>query len=491
MDLDAKHAVLANAQAYRADCLAEVAGIDSYTLMENAGQGVAEAVAEEIDPCRLAVLAGPGNNGGDGFIAARHLKAAGFEVDVFLLGQISGLNGDARRAAEAWEGPTAALAVHDFEAYGCIIDALFGAGLSRPLEGAAAVAVRAANRSGAFRAAVDVPSGIIGDNGAELGQAFEADISVTFFRKKQGHLLMPGLERCGVVKLIDIGIPDRVLDQIGPQTFENHPDHWAGLMPQPERGWHKYQRGHLGVVGGPAAMSGAARLAARAGLRAGAGLVTTIVPEDALLVYAAHQTSVMSRPYANREDFAATLEAGKFSGFMIGPGNGVNEETAWRCLSLLATGDPMVVDADALTTFENERKTLFGRLHDHVVLTPHEGEFKRLWPLLDPRADRLKAARLAAREAGAVLLLKGPDTIIAAPDGRVLISSLGPPSLATAGSGDVLAGIIAGLMAAGMEPLAAAAAGTWIHSEAANLLAAGMISEDLIEAIPSVLATLD
>lgn len=491
MDLDAKHAVLANAEAYRADCLAEAAGIDSYTLMENAGQGIATALAEEIDPCRVAVLAGPGNNGGDGFIAARHLKAAGFEVDVFLLGRISGLKGDARRAAEAWEGPTAALAVNDFDAYGCIIDALFGAGLSRPLEGAAAVAVRAANRSAAFRVAVDVPSGIIGDDGSELGQAFEADISVTFFRKKQGHLLMPGLERCGVVKLVDIGIPDRVLEEIGPRTFENHRDHWASLMPRPERSGHKYQRGHLGLVGGPAAMSGAARLAARAGLRAGAGLVTTIVPEEALPVYAAHQTAVMSRAFASREGFAATLEAGKFSGFLIGPGNGVDEETAWRCLSLLESGNPIVIDADAMTAFENDRETLLARLHERAVLTPHDGEFKRLWPLLDPHAERLDAARLAAKEAGAVLLLKGPDTIVAAPDGRALISSLGPPSLATAGSGDVLGGIIAGLMAAGMEPFAAAAAGAWIHSEAANLLGPGMISEDLIEAIPSVLAALD
>jgi NAD(P)H-hydrate epimerase len=491
MDLDAKHAVLSTAQAYRADSLAEAAGTDIYALMENAGKGIAEAIVEEIDPCRVAILAGPGNNGGDGFVAAHHLKAAGFKVDIFLLGRLAGLNGGAKKAAAAWNGAINELTVGDFELYGCIIDALFGAGLSRPLEGSAAVAVQAANRSTALRVAVDVPSGVTGDDGSELGEAFNADISVTFFRKKPGHLLMPGLERCGVVKLVDIGIPDRVLDEIGPTIFENHADHWGALMPRLARGTHKHQRGHLGVIGGDAPLSGAARLAARAGLRAGAGLVTTIVPAEALAIYAAHQTAVMSRAFVSGEDFAATIEAGKFSSFLVGPGNGVGEETARRCLNLLASGNPMVIDADALTAFENERETLFKKLHENVVLTPHNGEFQRLWPSLDPNKNRLEAAQLAAREAGAVLLLKGPDTIIAAPDGRAVISSLGPPSLATAGSGDVLAGLIGGLMAAGMDPLAAAAAGAWIHSEAANFLGPGLISEDLIEVIPTVLAMLE
>ena len=324
-----------------------------------------------------------------------------------------------------------------------------------------------------------------------MGEAFRADLTVVFFRKKVGHLTMPGLERCGRVEIVDIGITASVLSEIVPMVFENDPVHWRDLMPQPHRGSHKYQRGHLGVIGGNVPLSGAARLAARAGLRSGAGLVTTLVPAEALMVYAAGQTAVMSRPFATNEELDAILEGGKFSGFLIGPGNGADQETARRCLALLESGKPIVIDADGLTAFEENPDRLIGALHDKAVVTPHNGEYKRVWPQLDPQTERLKAAEFAAKQAGAVMVLKGPDTIIAAPDGRVIINAIGPSGLATAGAGDVLAGIIGGLMAAGMGTFAAAAAGTWIHSEAANLLGPGMISEDIVEAIPAALEVLD
>ncbi|MEE8371878.1 MAG: NAD(P)H-hydrate dehydratase [Sphingomonadales bacterium] len=490
MKFASAYAALSNADAYRADALAMKAGVSGSELMEAAGKGIAETLTEIMPASRVAVLAGPGNNGGDGFVAARYLVQAGFEVDVFLLGQRKALKGDAKAAAEQWGGPLKPISGTGLDVYDCIMDALFGAGLARPLAGLAAAAVRAANQSDAFRLAVDIPSGISGDTGQEQGEAFDAHMTVTFFRKKLGHLLMPGLLRAGEVRVVQIGIPESVMKAMAGTVHENHPDHWWRELPTLGPAYHKYDRGHLAVVGGPLVMSGAARLAARAGLRAGAGLVTTIVPDDAVMAYVCHQTSVMTRPFSSEADFKKAVLEKKISGIVIGPGNGVGEETRDRIHFLLDKKSPLVMDADALTSFEGEPQRLFEKLHDRVVLTPHIGEFRRLWPELDPVGERLKAARQAAGEAGCIVLLKGPDTVIAAPDGQLIVNTNAPPSLATAGSGDVLAGILGGLMAAGMEAFAASAAAAWLHGEAANTLGPGLIAEDIVEAIPGALDSL-
>ncbi len=256
---------------------------------------------------------------------------------------------------------------------------------------------------------------------------------------------------------------------------------WLDQWPHFDVDAHKYDRGHVFVFGGPMATSGAARLAARAGLRMGAGLVTTAFPASALPTYAAHQTAVMNAPLKDGTDVPALIHKRRATALLIGPGYGVGEGCRNRVLELLSTGLSIVLDADALTSFEDEPQELFDALHDKVVLTPHGGEFARLFPDLDAQAD--KAAMLS----GCVICLKGPDAHIAAPDGRHVISSNGPPWLATAGSGDVLAGMIAGLMAQGMPPFEATLAATHLHGEAAKLFGAGMIAEDLVEAIPKVL----
>lgn len=487
------HELLSVAEMGEADRLAVQEGACSFDLMERAGQAVAEsALALASGPA--VVLCGPGNNGGDGYVAACRLAAAGREVRLAALVSPERLKGDAARAASSWDGAVLAPdAAGLFEGAGLVVDALFGAGLARPLDGPALDLVRQARASGLPILAVDVPSGLDGDSGQVLGDAPAAAETVTFFRLKPGHVLLPGRLLCGRVRLADIGIPARVLETIGPRTFLAEPALWGAAFPWPAVGGHKYGRGHAVALSGPATRTGAARLAARGALRAGAGLVTLASPPGALAENAAHLTAIMLRGFEGADGLAVLLEDGRLNAIVMGPGCGVGPATAALVRAALDGERAVVLDADALTSFagavESLAEAVGARPARPAVLTPHEGEFARLFPGIEG-AKPVRARKVAALT-GAIVVLKGPDTVVAAPDGRAAIARNAPPHLATAGAGDVLAGMMAGLMAQSMPAFEAAAAAVWLHGEAAAAFGPGLIAEDLPEALPKVLQRLE
>ena len=465
-----------------ADRLTVEAGTSISRLMENAGRGVAQEIIRRWAARRVAVLCGPGNNGGDGFVAARVLADAGWNVTLALLGTLEQLKGAAREHAEHWRENIEPLTPAAIDGAELIVDALFGAGLSRPLEGAARETLAAAAARNVPIVAVDIPSGVFGDTG-ENGGGVASVLTVTCFRKKPGHLLQPGRKLCGELLVSDIGTPVEVLNQIEPKTFENDPALWLAALPRPEDGGNKYTRGHALISGGYP-MTGAARMAARAAARAGAGLTTIAVPDVALPIYAAALTSVMVTPLAQPADFVGLLDDPRVTACLIGPGAGVTELTRTRTLAILRARRATLIDADAITRFKDARSMLLDSIDGPCVMTPHEGEFQRLF---DSSGDKLTRTRRAAALSRAVIVLKGSDTVIAAPDGRAIINGNAPATLATAGSGDVLSGIVLGLLAQGMDPFLAAAAGVWLHGAAAADFGPGLLAEDLPDLLPAVL----
>jgi hydroxyethylthiazole kinase-like uncharacterized protein yjeF len=484
--------VLTPEEMARADAMAIAGGTPGLRLMEAAGAAVA-SVVQRLLPRRgvVAILAGPGNNGGDGFVAARLLKAARYRVTLALLGARERLKGDAALAARAWKAPVAEMTPQVIAGADLVVDALFGTGLDRPLDGASAAIVQAVNASGLPVVAVDIPSGIDGGSGAVLGFAIRATETVTFFRLKPGLLLQHGRSHAGRITIADIGIESACLAEIRPTVWRNTPALWT--VPRPSPTGHKYDRGHAVVVSGPATRTGAARLAARGALRAGAGLVTVASPRDALAENAAQLTAIMLVPVDGADALAEMLADARKNAVVIGPGLGVGPQTCKLVEAALASSAAVVLDADALTSFADDPERLIasiaGRSGD-VVVTPHEGEFARAFGKAGGNGSKVDRARAAAAQWRATVVLKGPDTVVAAADGRVAIADNAPPDLATAGSGDVLAGIIGGLLAQGMPAFAAAAAAVYLHGEAARLVGRGLIAEDLPEALPRVFTAL-
>ncbi len=489
-----KSELLANAEMARADRLTIEAGTPGIALMERAGVAVADAAAEVAGapPSRVAVLCGPGNNGGDGFVAARLLRERGYDVALGLLGEVGALKGDAEAAARRFGGPVESALELDFERADVVIDALFGAGLSRDIDGAAKALVDKLNiwsRAGKAVLAVDVPSGVDGDTGAVRGVAVTARSTVAFFRFKPGHLLLPGRELCGEARLADIGVSENTLAEIAPKTFANTPDVWRSALPALQTQGHKYTRGHALVMSGPAWSTGAARLSARGALRGGAGLVTLASRRDAHLVNATQLTAIMIAACDGPAELERLLGDQRVNAVVLGPGLGVGEATADLVAAALlssAPGRSLVLDADVLTTFAGRAGLLASRIKAcgmPVFLTPHEGEFARLF---NDKGSKLDRARRAAETVGATILLKGPDTVVAHPDGRASICFDAPPWLATAGSGDVLAGILAGLLAQGMPAFQAASAAVWMHGAAARAFGPGLIAEDIPEKLPEI-----
>ncbi|HEX3535654.1 MAG TPA: NAD(P)H-hydrate dehydratase [Stellaceae bacterium] len=481
-----RHALLTPAEMGKADRLTIAGGTAGTALMENAGRAVADAVSRRWPRQSVIALCGPGNNGGDGFVAARILAERGWPVRVALLGERGALKGDAAAAAASWPGRVEEMGPAVLDGATFVIDAIFGAGLARPVEGVAAETIAALGGHWPPVVAVDVPSGIDGGSGKVRGAAPKAALTVTFFRRKPGHLLLPGRSHCGETLVAQIGIEPAVLDRIAPQIAANDPDCWLDGFPWPRPDMHKYARGHALVAGG-AVMSGAARLAARAAARAGAGLVTVAAPETAFPVYAAALTGVIVQPVGGLNDFSGLLSDKRRNAALIGPGAGIGGHTRDMVLALLAAKKRAVLDADALTAFAEDPETMFAAIRSPCVMTPHEGEFARLF---DASGSKLDKARRAAQRSGAVVVLKGNDTVVAAPDGRLVINENAPPTLATAGSGDVLAGLVLGLLAQEMEPFQAAAAAVWLHGDAADRVGPGLVAEDLIETLPAALAGL-
>lgn len=515
------HEILTTEQMAEAEQRTAARGVAFLILMENAGRAVADEAARMVRPgSRIAVLCGPGNNGGDGFVAARLLRERGFDVRVSLLGERVALKGDAAEMARRWPLVVRAASPDALQSMDLVIDALFGAGLSRALTDDAAELVEAVNASGLNVLSVDVPSGLNGNSGTNDGPVVRATRTVTFYRKRPGHLLMPGRALCGTVIVADIGISADALKDgahsFGIATFENAPALWQAHYPWPSADGHKYTRGHALVVSGPALQTGAARLGARAALRIGAGLVTVAGNSSASAINAAHLTAIMLAVCVGPKALTEILSDSRKNAVLVGPGVGVGEETRELVEAALASGAATVLDADALTSFAvseaatiekvqfgftaarqssiTSPQSLFDAIRANsergVVMTPHDGEFRRVFPELADVASKLDRAREAAKRSGAVVVLKGLDTVIAAPDGRAAINSNGPPTLATAGSGDVLGGIVTGLLTQRMPVFEAAAAAVWLHSECANIFGAGLIAEDLPEQLPRVLTLL-
>ncbi len=465
--------LLTPAEMARADAAAIAGGIPGIRLMEAAGRAVARAAMRRFRPVRTLVLAGPGNNGGDGWVAARLLDQAGWPVAVAPLA-LPRPGTDAALAAAGWRGPVVPFARAEVARAGLVIDAVFGAGLSKPVEGLAAEVL------GAIAApvlAVDVPSGVDGATGAVLGMAPRAALTVTFFRRKPGHLLLPGRDLCGEVVLADIGLPAAVLPAIAPQAWRNGP--WLWRIPRPGAASHKYARGHVVVAAG-AGMTGAARLVAAGARRAGAGLLTVAAPDAATAaVLRAGDPGVIVA-----EDAAALLADPRLGVWVLGPGLPPDAATRDLVRRTVAAGRLVVADAGALRAAAGDPAALTGA----AILTPHAGEFAAVFgPAGD---DRPAAVRRAGAATGAVVVLKGADTIIAAPDGRLAINDNAPPWLATGGTGDVLAGIAAALLAQGMPPFEAACAAVHLHGDAARLAGPGLLAEDLPAILPRSLARL-
>ncbi len=479
--------ILTPEQMYKADALATASGVASLKLMENAGRAVVDVITSRFKRCRVVVLCGPGNNGGDGYVVARLLAAKKWPVAVYAVGDVKTLKGDAALMARKFKG-----AIASFEAFGAslhsltkpqlIVDAIFGAGLNRDFPDTLAKTIMGAALP---IVAVDVPSGLDGETGQVRGSSLQADVTVTFFRKKPAHVLMRGRQLCGEVVVADIGIPDAVLEKLDISLHENA----APVLPAIWLETHKFRRGHSLIWSGPEFNTGAARLAAMSAARIGSGLTTIVGPPEALRVHAAHCTSVMLKPVETVEDLRVVLIDKRITSVCIGPAATVSEATRKNVRAILKSGIATVLDADALSSFAEEAANLFAAIASNgsraCVMTPHEGEFARLFPTVAARgADKVMRARTAAKLSGAVVVLKGPDTIIAAPDGQARINSNAPPTLATAGSGDVLAGIITGLLAQGMGGFEAACAGVWLHGDAANRTARRtLIAEDLVDAL--------
>ena len=462
------------------------AGESSAALMETAGGAAAEFILANFTPRAVSVLCGPGSNGGDGYVIARRLLAeAGWQVDVIALVAIDQMTGDAATMAGWYSGPVLGPDANPHDGAVLIIDALYGIGLNRTLDPIAARLVDAANRHPAPIVSIDVPSGVLADTGHAPGSAIKATATVTFHRRKPAHLLLPGRELSGAVATLDIGLDKHAKSA---SIWENDPALWMDGLRSPTSSDHKHRRGRVGVVSGPAGRTGAARLAAMGGLRARAGLVTVLSPKGAMAENAAHLTAIMLREFDGAAALAACITDERLSVVVLGPAAGIGAPTRDAALKLLQSEAAAILDADALTSFSVKPTELWAALRAGDVLTPHEGEFARLFGAqIDHVAiGKLAAARAAAEIAGAVVVLKGSDTVIAAPDGRTAINANAPADLATAGSGDVLAGIIAGLRAQGMGGFESACAGVWMHGAAGAAAGPGLIAEDLPGALRDV-----
>jgi hydroxyethylthiazole kinase-like uncharacterized protein yjeF len=483
--------LLTRAQMGQIDEWSVAGGVSGIDRIEMAGAAVADVASTlSAAPGPVLVVCGPGNNGADGFVAARLLSERGYEVRLALIGDRSALKADAAEAAGRWRGEA-----RRFEpslALGCalIVDAIYGAGLSRDVEGEARDAILGINASGKPVLAVDIPSGVDGDTGLVRGVAVTATATITFFRYKPGHVLLPGRALCGAKHLAGIGIADALLERLTPCACLDRPALWAAAFPRPDATSHKYRRGHVLIAAG-SEMTGAARLTARAALRAGAGVVTVAAHPDVMPIYQAALEAEIVRPMAGVEDYQELLEDERRNALAVGPGAGIGGDTRDVVRAALASRRAVVLDAGALTSFETQPRALFAAIEaggGQTVLTPHGGEFKRLFGAIHQSVmSKLERTREAAKLSGAIVVFKGADTVIAAPDGRAAIADNGPPWLATAGSGDVLAGIVAGLLAQGMPGFEAACAAVWMHGEAGTEIGPGLIAGDLPDALRPVL----
>ncbi len=487
--------LLTNDEMTRAEKLAIDGGTSSLVMMENAGNGVAEDVVKRFARgSKVVVLCGPGRNGGDGFVAARRLRERGYHIRLALMGEQGQLPSECQEMARRWDETIETMTPQCVDGAQVIVDAIFGAGLRDEVRDLPAQMISEVSKRNLPVVAVDMPTGIDSTSGQILGTAFKAVSTVSFFRRKTGQVLLPGRLHCGAVTAVDIGIPAAVMKDVGPRAFSNQPDLWLKYFPRMKIDGHKYDRGHAVIVSGEMERTGAARMAARAAIRIGAGVVSLATTKAAFYINAAQLTSIMVDAFEGPGGLADLLADERIRAVLIGPGAGISDDTQQNVAAVLTSAASVVIDADGLSAFEGNPPALFDQIKFRaapVIMTPHDGEFARLFPDLLQNPSKLERARLAAEMSGAVVVLKGPDTVIAAPNGVAGLVENAPPWLATAGSGDVLAGMITGLLAQGMEALDAAMAGVWMHGDVARMVGPGMISEDMSDVVPQVLLELD
>jgi len=489
------HILLTPEEARQADAWTIENGKPGAELMEAAGRAVADIIVDYVGTPlevggEIVVLCGPGNNGGDGYVVARHLDEWGYPVRVLMQGGEKSLKGAAKKMAAKWRGPSEPIGERPINGASVIVDSLFGTGLDRPVEGPAANVLEEANKANAFRIAVDIPSGLDALSGNPMGTCFRADATVTFFHKKAGQVVAPGRFYCGGadhVHVADIGIPEAALENVMPTHFSNEPGLWSAAFPFQGPCSHKYDRGHLLVLGGKEPTLGASRLASLAALRTGAGLVTLAASTETYAIQASALDDVMVRRFDSAFGFIGLMSDPKINTVLLGPGSGVGEKTVELVMQATLKSRNMVLDADALTSLVGRLDVLANAKNSEIVLTPHEGEFARLFPSLNYNKDRIAAVRSAAKASGCTVVLKGVSTIVASSDGRVSIASNAPSWLSVGGTGDVLSGMIASLLAQGMPAFEAASAGVWLHGEAGMKAGRGMIASDLLTQIADVL----
>lgn len=488
------HELLTNAQMATADRLTIDSGIAGIELMEKAGKAVADIVSAHYQDRPVFILCGPGNNGGDGFVAARYLTQNGFDVQVASLVEVNDLRGDAAQAAAIWESEPIAFEAVMMPQNCVVVDAVFGTGFNGILKDPVARLFQEIRNIGCPVVAVDIPSGVEGDTGVSDLHTLQADYSVTFFRKKLGHVLYPGAELCGEVSVHDIGIPDSVLSDTDFVAIENSPDLWKEQLPHADPDAHKYKKGHAVMMGG-SEMTGAIRLASEAAMRVGTGLCSIVAPPETGEIYRKGAAHIIVEDGRGYEEFVDHCQDERRNAILIGPGAGLKDKDVLQkdvlqkvVLDVVSLNKPCVLDADSLSVFKEKQNILLKNLHSGCVLTPHEGEFKRLFG--DIKGSKLERAKQAAGRAGCTVLLKGPDTIIAAPDRIPVIDSIAVPELGTAGSGDVLAGMITGYLAQGVDAFDAACMAVWIHAQAGLCFGSGLVASDIPDMIPPVLKDL-
>ncbi|KXG87633.1 bifunctional ADP-dependent NAD(P)H-hydrate dehydratase/NAD(P)H-hydrate epimerase [Agrobacterium bohemicum] len=486
MTFTTRHALIDPIAMNRIDTAAEKSGISIASLMERAGQAVAASALKHYPQAiRYVALCGIGKNGGDGFVAARALLESSADVAVYVFGDVAKLKGVAKQAFDALEISSEPLDHYRPQAGDVVIDAIFGAGLSRDVPDGVDAVIDRVETAGIPVIAIDLPSGLCGRRGVPLGRAFHSQVTVTFMARKPGHVLMPGRTLCGSVEVFDIGIPHRILREYCGLIVENHPAQWMDAFSKRDEDTHKFKRGHLTVFSGPSHATGAARMAAIAGFRAGAGIVTIAAPHEAIPVLSTTLTAVMVSAMDSEEQLLAWRDDKRHGTYVLGPGFG-DVEKARGFVSLLKD-KALVLDADGITAFRDRPQQLFDLFASDAprILTPHEGEFGRLFPEIaaDSNLSKVEKAQAAAALSNAVIVYKGADTVIAAPDGRAAVNANAPSYLATAGSGDVLAGIAGGFLAQHVPAFEAAAAAVWLHGKIARELGPGMTAEDLAAAV--------
>lgn len=477
--------IITTATMRAAEQVALDSGISMRQLMENAGRAVAEEVIRHYAPRLTLIVCGPGNNGGDGFVVAKYLREEGWPVRVMsVVRSLDEYKGAAAEAAQEYPGEIDGLSPYGLENVELVVDALFGTGLSQPINGEIKALIDILNDIDAPKISVDMPSGIASDSGKVLGAAVEADLTVTFGRARTGHFLVPGCLNSGKVVVADIGIPEKLF--LGDRIMANRPSRWMHHLQEPLASDNKFARGACLILGS-GQMTGAVKLATHASRRAGAGLSIVACPTVSYPIYATTAMGEVVLPVDTHTQLKDIFEKRQVKSVLIGPGSPPDENTQGSVLRLLEDKIPLVIDGGAISAFEGNSRRLLDALHDQVIITPHEGEFSRLFPEFeDGPLGKISRVRKASEIAGCTIVMKGYDTVIADQEGSCVVNNNAPATLATAGAGDVLAGIIVGLRAHVPSAYIAAQIGVWIHGEAAQPLGEGLIAEDLISAIPRV-----